>query len=154
MRKMFFKDNRRKKGEPLELDITSLLDVLVILLVFLLKSYNASDLKLNLVKNLVVPSSDARKLGHHAIIIQVDSEKRIFVNKKEVGKFLNSGENEDLLVELRTIRALDRAPATTKPKNINLVIDQTLPYKVIKSIMHTSAMAGYTEFKFIVQGNY
>ena len=76
MRRMFFNQKSRSKKEPLDLDITSLLDVLVILLVFLLKSYNASDLKLNLVKDLVVPNSDARTLGHHAVIVQVNSHKK------------------------------------------------------------------------------
>ena len=84
MRRMFFNQKSRSKKEPLDLDITSLLDVLVILLVFLLKSYNASDLKLNLVKDLVVPNSDARTLGHHAVIVQVNSHKKLFINNKNI----------------------------------------------------------------------
>lgn len=154
MEKMFFKDKKRRSAQPLDLDITSLLDVLVILLVFLLKSYNASDLKLDLVKNLVVPKSDARLLGHNALIIQIDANKKIYVNKKEIGLLSGSGENTDLLNELNSLRSKDRSPAELKQKNINLVFDQTLPYKFIKGVMHTSAIAGYTEFKFIVQGNY
>ena len=39
-------------------------------------------------------------------------------------------------------------------KAINLVFDKELSYKKMQKIMHTSALAGYTEFKFIVQGNY
>lgn len=151
---MFFKDRGRRNKEPMDIDITSLLDVLVILLVFLLKSYNASNLKLNLVKDLVVPNSDARKLGQHAIIVQVDSKKKLYVNKKQIGEIQSSGENQVLLAELKNLRTNSRTPAEKKAKMINLVFDQTLPYKVVKGVMHTSAMAGYTEFKFIVQGNY
>ena len=54
MRKTF---NRRKKREPVDIDITSLLDILVIMLVFLLLNYNASDLKLELVPNLEMAPS-------------------------------------------------------------------------------------------------
>lgn len=156
MNRMFFKDNKREKSEPMDIDITSLLDVLVILLVFLLKSYNASDLKLNLVKKLTVPKSESRLLGNHTVIVQVNSEKQIFVNKEEVGFALGSGENQALLAKLNEIRdgISERLPASKKEKKINLVFDEGLPYKVMKSVMHTSAMAGYTEFKFIVQGNY
>ena len=59
-------------------------------------------------------------------------------------------------MKLKELKAADdaRAPANKKIKNINLVFDETLPYKVMKSVMHTSATAGYSEFKFIVQGNY
>ena len=49
MKKRF---NNRRKAEPVDLDITSLLDILVIMLVFLLMNYNASDLQLDLVKDL------------------------------------------------------------------------------------------------------
>lgn len=156
MNRMFFKKSKREKKEMMEIDITSLLDVLVILLVFLLKSYNASDLKLNLVKDLVVPQSAAKKMGHHAIIVQVSKDKKIFVNKEEVGLAIGSGENTALLEKLKELKAIDdsRAPANKKIKNINLVFDESLPYKVMKSVMHTSATAGYSEFKFIVQGNY
>ena len=161
MRRMFFNKNKREKKEDMELDITSLLDVLVILLVFLLKSYNASDLKLNLVKDLVVPNSAARKLGHHAVTIQVAKDATIFINNKKIGATATKGENPILLEKLKEFKAKDkeRTPAQAKIsdkeiKNINLVFDENLPYQVMKSVMHTSAMAGYTEFKFIVQGNY
>lgn len=151
---MFFNSKGRVKKEPMDIDITSLLDVLVILLVFLLKSYNASNLKLNLVKDLTVPNSDARKLGEHAIIVQVDKNKKIFVNKKQVGEIKNSGEHQELLKELKFIRSQSKNEIEKKAKMINLVFDQALPYKVVKGVMHTSAVAGYTEYKFIVQGNY
>lgn len=154
MNKMFFKKNQRRKKEDMELDITSLLDVLVILLVFLLKSYNASDLKVNLVKDLTIPNSDARLLGNHAIIVQVDKNKKIYVNKKEIGLAVGSGENIALSKKLKEFRENARTPAEKKAKAINLIFDKSVPYKVMKTVMHTSAVAGYTEFKFIVQGNY
>ena len=156
MRRMFFNKKQRRSKEPMDIDITSLLDVLVILLVFLLKSYNASDLKLNLVKDLVVPKSDARILGHHAVIVQVDTNKKLYLNNEEIGLVSSNQEQETLLAALKELRAENqtREPAAKDEKKINLVFDQDIPYKVMKSIMHTSAMAGYTEFKLIVQGNY
>ena len=153
MRKMFGK--KRAKAELMEIDITSLLDILVILLVFLLKSYNASDLKLDLVKNLSVPDSKARKLGNHAIIVQVDKSENIWIGKDLISKVPASGsEVPKLLVFLKEKKEADRAPAAKKSKAINLVFDKDTPYKSLQKIMHTSAIAGFTEFKFIVQGNY
>ena len=158
---MFFKKTKREKKEDMDLDITSLLDVLVILLVFLLKSYNASDLKLNLVKDLVVPSSATRVLGHTAVTIQVSKDATIFINNKKIGSTATKGENAVLLEKLKEFKEIDkeRAPAAAdkgkkEVRNINLVFDENLPYEAMKSVMHTSAVAGYTEFKFIVQGNY
>lgn len=62
---------KRKRRES-ELDITSLLDILVILLVFLLKSYNSSELKVNVVDNLNLPSSESRELRVHMSNQKID----------------------------------------------------------------------------------
>lgn len=150
---MFFNDKRQKK-EDMELDITSLLDVLVILLVFLLKSYNASNLKLNLVKDLVVPNSAARTMGEHAVIVQVDKNKQLYVNNKQIGMITRSGESEVLMEKLQSIKENSKIMEVKKAKRINLVFDESVPYNVMKGVMHTSALVGYTEFKFIVKGNY
>ncbi len=152
-RKTFSK--KRNKAEVMELDITSLLDILVILLVFLLKSYNASDLKLDLVKNLTVADSKARKLGNHAVMIQVDKNQNIWHNNKKIASTnTRKAQIDELFNTLTEQKKLDRVPAKKKSKKINLVFHKNLPYKSIKKVMHTSTLAGYTEFKFIIQGNY
>lgn len=153
MKRMFFNGKKQKK-EAMDLDITSLLDVLVILLVFLLKSYNASNLKLNLVKDLVVPNSAARTLGEHAVIVQVDKNKRLYVNNKQIGMITRSGESPILMDALKSIKDNSDIAEVKAAKRVNLVFDEEIPYKVMKGVMHTSAMVGYTEFKFIVRGNY
>lgn len=152
MRKTF--GSRRQKAEPMELDITSLLDILVILLVFLLKSYNATNLKLDLVKSLVIPDSKARKLGNHAIIVQVDKNNEIWIDRKNIGKAVGVEKVEPLYDFLKNTRDVASTEDSKKPKSINLVLHKTLPYATMQKIMHTSALAGYTDFKFIVQGNY
>ncbi len=153
MKRMFFKGKKPKK-EAMDLDITSLLDVLVILLVFLLKSYNASNLKLNLVKDLVIPNSVARTMGDHAVIVQVDKNKNLYVNNKPVGMITRSGESPVLLEALKSIKENTDIAEVKAAKRINLVFDEQIPYNVMKGVMHTSALVGYTEFKFIVKGNY
>src|SRR5690606_27079431 len=91
MRNQSIRQQRRNSGVT-EVDITSLLDVLVILLVFLLKSYNASDLTLDLAKDLTLPGSNTEMLGNHAVIVQVNKESLLFVNNKEVGVVSGSAE--------------------------------------------------------------
>lgn len=155
MRKMFFNDKGRRSSEPMDIDITSLLDILVILLVFLLKSYNASNLKLDLVQNLKVPDSDARKLGAHSVIVQVDKDNNIWVKRKRIGSVNSGGQKiESLYSYLENEQKIYKEKNKKQNKAINLVFDKELSYKKMKKIMHTSALAGYTEFKFIVQGNY
>jgi hypothetical protein len=35
-----------------------------------------------------------------------------------------------------------------------LVFDKDMDYAVVQRVMHDSALAGYSQFKFIVKGNY
>lgn len=154
-----------RKKQDMDVDITSLLDILVILLVFLLKSYNASDLKLEPAAKIELPSSKSMALGRHSVIIQVSSEKEIWLDNKKIGILDNSGDKIDILFEkLKMIKDKERETLRTiasaeerkkkESKQVNLVLDQSLPYQVVRRVMHTSAMAGYPEFKFIVQGNF
>ncbi|MFT6070669.1 MAG: biopolymer transport protein ExbD [Bacteriovoracaceae bacterium] len=159
------KSKLNRKKEDMDVDITSLLDILVILLVFLLKSYNASDLKLEPAAKIELPSSASQALGRHSVIIQINSDKDIWIDNEKIGKVQAGGDQIEILLErLKKMKAKEQeqlrgiASETERKKKeskqVNLVLDQSLPYKVVRRVMHTSAMAGYPEFKFIVQGNF
>lgn len=157
------------------MDITSLLDILVILLVFLLKSYNASDLKLEVAKNINLPNSKSMQLGNMAVIVQVSGDRDLWINNTKIGRLpASSGEKLDVLydalqtegkkqddaikdLESTVANNTDKGALATRKANrkrVNIVMDQSLPYEVLRKVMHTSAMAGFPEFKFIVQGNF
>lgn len=135
----------------MDIDITSLLDILVILLVFLLKSYNASSLKLDLTKKLDIAASDQRKLGQHAMIIQVDKDNGIWVKNKKIASISDMSKLEEVLKQGRSI-------ATEKEKKegklVNLVFDKDLEYSSIQKVMNLCAENMYTKFKLIVKGNF
>lgn len=158
MKKKF---TRHKEREAVDVDITSLLDILTILLVFLLKSYNASDLKLDLQKGLDMADSDARTMTRYAPVVQVNKEAKVFLNNKELGRMPASGEMPVLTEALKKARAGIEADNAKKAKNqqtntelVNLVFDKEMDYAIVQRVMHDSALAGYSQFKFIVKGNY
>jgi len=162
-----------KEKEELELDITSLLDILVILLVFLLKSYNPSDLKLDVTKNLEIPESISKKLGNSAVTIQITKNKSVLIDNKVIGRIQNTkgtisflekklkelkkiNEKEALELKARNIASSDINSIEKRLKTkrqVNIVMDQELSYSTMQIVMHTSAIAGFSKFKFIVQGN-
>lgn len=146
MNRTFLNTKKKSKG-PMELDITSLLDILVILLVFLLKSYNASNLNVNLVQNLSLPVSKARKLGQHTMLIQVDKDRKIWSDNNLIA---TATDNEKVIKDLKTF--LEKDTSKKIDKKVNLVFHKDLSYKTIKNVMHTCATSGLTEFKFIVKG--
>jgi biopolymer transport protein ExbD len=156
MKKRF---SKKREKQEVDVDITSLLDILTILLVFLLMSYNASDLKLELEKKLEMADSDAREMTKFAPVIQVNKESKVYLNNKEIGRLPASGEMKVLTVELKKVRdknEADNAMKTYKqnPDLVNLVFDKEMDYAIVQRVMHDSALAGYSQFKFIVKGNY
>jgi len=166
---------RKAKKETVEIDITSLLDILTILLVFLLRSYNATDLKLEVVKDVNVAVSESEDLGSHAVILQVNDKKELYLNTKKVADLDEKGMGAEILEGLLKVEAekmrkelalLDRRPASTDPKpqteskdkpgerplNVNFVFDEKTPYELMAKVMHFASKTGHTKYKFIVQG--
>lgn len=74
---------RRTKREALEVDITSLLDILVILLVFLLKSYNSSGVIVTVPDGIKLPQSESQSINTPGVIVQVSPDK-IWVDSKTI----------------------------------------------------------------------
>lgn len=156
MKKRF---GRKRERQEVDVDITSLLDILTILLVFLLKSYNASDLKLDLTSKLEMADSDAREMTKFAPVVQVNKEAKVFLNNKEIGRLPASGEMIVLTESLKKVKAKTEEENKKKmhPHNaelVNLVFDKDMDYAMVQRVMNDSALAGYSQFKFIVKGNY
>lgn len=150
---------RHKNRQDVDVDITSLLDILTILLVFLLQSYNASDLQLDIVKNLEVPDSEARDLTRFAPVVQIDKTGNVYLDNKEIGRLPASGSFTQLTHKLKETKAMKEEEAkfrTVKPNTelLNLVFDRDMEYENVQKVMHDSALAGYSQFKFIVKGSY
>ena len=154
---------RRPKKEPIDLDITSLLDILVIMLVFLLKSYNSSGIILNVPKDIALPVSNSQSVNSVGVNIQV-STNTIWVDDQVVleteGPLDLKGGNliQDLYNELVRKKNLIKQTEKTSPEAqkfsgiANLILDKGLKYNEIRKIMHTVAAAGFKAYKFVVLG--
>ncbi len=156
MKKKF---QRKRIREGVDVDITSLLDILTILLVFLLKSYNASDLKLDLTKGLDMAQSESKAMTRFAPVIQVNKEAMVFLNNKSIGRIPASGSmtmlTQKLKEEREKLESQGQGKKTTHSNElVNLVFDKEMDYQYVQRIMNDSALAGYSQFKFIVKGNY
>lgn len=160
------KKTKRNKSETIDLDITSLLDILVILLVFLLKSYNSSGVTLTIPNGIELPKSTSESLNNPGVVIQVSKDK-IYVDSAVVLDSENAPKNiydhggrriVPLFNELVKKKELIKTTAKQVPEAkgfsglANLIIDKTLKYSYVKKIMYTCAEAGFKEYKFIVLG--
>lgn len=156
---------RRKKSKLVDVDITSLLDILTILMVFLLQSYNSSGVIINVPDEIKLPDSVSQSVNTFGVNVQI-SKSKIWVDDKEV---VNTEESDgsrlydmggrriiplyDELIKIKeTIKQSEKlSPQAKKFSGIaNLVMDKSLKYNYLKRVMFTCAEAGYKQFKFVV----
>ena len=149
------------KNGVASLNITSLIDVMTILLIFLLFSFSSQDQNLRLVKNLDLPQSTAEKPFKWAINITL-SEDRLMVEDRVVcrfrdGRFVDIEDDPEKIVllyrqlvdlkELEKYRMVDRDAA--EPVVI-FQADKKHRFDTIYKVMKTAAVAGYPNFRFAV----
>ncbi len=142
-----------------EMDITSLLDVLVILLFFLILNYNPTDLQIDLVEKNSPPPSQLVEYGNKAVMIQVNEDKDIYLGKTKLGNVLNKRDQNKISKALKESHALQaeqfkkmnrEVASTHDPGNINIIFDGDLEFDIIDQVMKTAAKQGFTNFKLIV----
>lgn len=169
---------RSRKKKDLDLDINSLLDILVILLVFLLKSYSASQVEIKVPEKLDIPTSASQDYGHQIPTVLVTKDGKIFVNEEMIAERSNrkldgEGKIVQLFNKLNEIKEMNKGKFGEREnkidpkvleklsdkekekallgKSINLVFDKELDYEDMQHIMYTSSFSGYGKFKLLVQ---
>lgn len=157
---------RRGKKPLIDLDITSLLDILVIMLVFLLKSYNSTGIVLNVPKDITLPSSNSQDVNTSGVVVQVSPstiwvDDQVVLNKDEPkGKVYDYGGRRiiplfnELVNKKNLIKRVEKtAPEAQKFSGVvNLIVDKTIKYSEVKKVLFTAAEAGYKSYKFVVLG--
>jgi biopolymer transport protein ExbD len=154
---------RRGRRSATSLNINSLLDILVILLVFLLKNFSTTAANIVIPRNVTVPDSKSQTTTKNAVVVLMDKELKVFLDKDLIVDFKNDRNVfdskgariiplYDKLVEKReAVEELAKQVREAKSFSgmVNMVMDKSLPYQYIRKIMFTATAAGYQEFKFI-----
>ncbi len=148
---------RPKKEKVSELDITSLLDILVILLVFLLKNYSATGDLANVPQGVTLPKSESTTLNNPGVVVQA-SKTQIWVDDEEIkgdSTRQRFGILYNILVKKRqTVQDIHKQAknAVKFTGKVNLVLDKDIKYNYLKDILRVAADAGYQTYQFIVSG--
>ncbi len=154
---------RRKGVEDAKLNITSLMDIMTIILVFLLKSYSTEDIQIAPSEDLRLPvssSSKAPELAVNAVVSQsgilVDGVKVVDVSGGQVGDEYKRGTLISPLFDTLKEKA-DEAKAIAESRQtisfsgrILLQCDRNIPFSLVREVMYTAGQAQFAEFKFVV----
>ena len=162
---------REAAGEIKELNIVAMMDMMTIILVFLLKSYQASAINVNMNEQLTIPQSTTQLHPQENITVTL-STREVAVNEKRVvevqGGAIPASAKEGgradafyvgaiydaLKKEVEKQKTIARynkdAPFTGR---INVVADKRIPYRTLMEVLYTAGQAELGEYKFMVMKN-
>ena len=155
--------SKRPIPKPANLNITSLMDIMTIILVFLLKSYSTEDIQIAPSDDLRLPVSSASKppeLAVNTVItksgILVDGVTIVDVAGGSVGDEYKRGTLISPLFDILKEKA-DEAKAIAESRQtvsftgrLLLQCDRDIPFSLLREVMYTAGQAQFAEFKFVV----
>jgi len=148
------------------LSITSLMDALTILLIFLLKSYGSDPMQVPQKKNeLMVPKSDSMSNMVECVDIQI-SRTTIVVKGKKIVAVNNGSVSSSDTPDGFTIKAVKDVLDEIRQKEIEakgaqggesafqgdafIAADTSIPWKLVNQVMMTCTRAKYVRFSFAI----
>ncbi len=166
------KYRREAEADHAELNLTAMMDMMTILLVFLLKSYGASGINVSMNNDLMPPTSTSTLMALPAVTVTI-TRKDIAVGERGVVQLADDGQSippqymKGLVIapvksaldgEVKKLNniakynpAMRAKEGTDKDPTKMLIIvgDKRMPYKILFSVLGTAGLSGLKYFKFL-----
>ena len=154
---------REAEGEIKELNITAMMDIMTIILVFLIKSYSTSSVTVTASEDIRPPVSTTRQTPKDTIAITV-TPKAILVGDRRKVELINmqvqKGDLEGkkilpldaaLKKEVEKLKYIaERNPAAPFNHEVSVIGDKRIPYELLSSVLYTAGQNELENFRFIV----
>lgn len=154
---------REAEGEIKELNITAMMDIMTIILVFLIKSYSTSSVTVTASEDIRPPVSTTRQTPKDTIAITVTPKAILVGDRRKVELInmqVNKGELEGkkilpldaaLKKEVEKLKYIaERNPAAPFNHEVSVIGDKRIPYELLSSVLYTAGQNELENFRFIV----
>ncbi|MBO4713286.1 MAG: biopolymer transporter ExbD [Fibrobacter sp.] len=151
----------RKYSEDVPFSLTSMMDMMTIILVFMIKNIDAEGQLVTQAENLVLPNSTSKVQPKEVSLTVVVDNGFVVVDNEKIVPTADVLAQDSLLVEkvnavLEERRQIekDHALANNLPADeagrIIVQIDKNIPYDAMYKVMATCGFSGYTNIAFAV----
>ncbi len=140
-------NNRDGSAGVCKPQLTSLVDVMVILLVFLIKSFSVEGSLIPVPENVALPVSTSEVPVERVRNIEITHDG-IVAGEKMLVTHREYMEADSLLIE-PLFRWLEEQE-TAQNDTVMLQSDRDIEFNIIKRVMYTCSRAGITDFKVLV----
>jgi len=154
---------REAAGEIKELNITAMMDMMTILLVFLLKSFASSSAAITASEDVRPPVSSTRASPKDTVAVTI-TPKNILVGDKEVVR-LNNGQIPADQLQGRVVVPLDAAfkkeveklkyiadrnPSAPFSRELSVIGDKKVAYDLLITVLYTAGQNELENYRFVV----
>jgi len=159
---MAFIPSRIKKHDTnpgkVNLNLTSMMDMFTIILVFLLKTYSTEGMLIHPSDKLTLPSSSIEKSPEVGLDLIVSKES-VVVNHEEVEKVQNILSHEGIIINslyaklqvyAREAKRMEEQYGTKFSGKVTIQADKEIPYKLLVKVMATCGRAEYPNMRLVV----
>lgn len=141
--------NEQKNASAFKPQLTSLVDVMTILLVFLIKSFSAEG-------NLITPSSDmklpdSKSIEHVRLINNIKITKENICTDDHIITSMADVVKSDSLMIPELFRVLSIDKKYNGKSELMIESDRETSFEIVKKVMYTCSQAGKTDFTILVQ---
>lgn len=155
---------REAEGEIKELNITAMMDIMTIILVFLIKSYTASSVTMTASEDVRPPLSTTRLTPKDTVAITV-TPKHILVGDKVKASLDKAMQPRKEDMQGKLILPLDAAlkkeveklkyiaernPAAPFMHEVSVIGDRRISYELLSSVLYTAGQNELENFRFVV----
>jgi len=162
---------KTKGSSAFKIQITSMVDMFVLLLIFLLMNYSTDKYIITASKNVNLPESISDMSSDSDKVVNVIvGRKGIYLEDEQIIEFQNEArlpassiDEKDSSFLPKLFETMDQVAEKVKAENpevtdknfdgrVLIQADRTLPYDLIRKVMYTSMMAGFSDVRLAVVG--
>lgn len=160
------KRSKKHEEEGSPLNINSMMDMMVIILVFLIDSYGSNPIQVKASPDLIIPNSTTELSPEDTLQITI-TRKAVIVGDRQVVAIKDGlidksqkrgGENslyvQPLFDTLTEEVSRQKQMAALRKQRFEgvatIVVDHTTPYRLVTEVMYTAGQAQLSNFKFAV----
>ena len=152
-------ERRSRNQTMVDMNLVSLIDVFTILIFFLLSNSGGVEI-LPSPKAVQLPESVSEKSPRENLIVVV-SGSEILVDGRKVANVADVLAMEGDLIaplkaelDLQANRQVIRKENEAQSKQLTIMGDKDIPYRLLRKVMFTAARAGYSDVSFAVRQRY
>jgi len=151
----------RVYGERSDIPLTSMMDVMTIILVFLLKQIDAEGQLVTAAENLVLPASTSKKVPSEVSMGVVVDQNWVLVDGQQITPTKSVSDQDSLLVEaldvvLQEKRAVEKEAMLQRGEDaegggkVIIQLDKNTHFGIMYKVMATCGLSGFSNISFAV----